>query len=133
MSAGDFIAALRPAANKPIRLHVNSPGGSVFDAVAIYNALKNHPRKVTASIEGLAASAAGVVVMAAAEIRATGNSFLMIHNPSALCVGDAGAMREMADFLDRVKTPLIAAYRRCRTSDAEIAALMARETWYSAQ
>lgn len=53
ITAKAFVAALKPHAQKSIRLRVNSPGGSVFDAVAIYNALKGHPRKVTASIEGI--------------------------------------------------------------------------------
>lgn len=70
--------------------------------------------------------------MAAAEIRAAGNSFVMLHNPSGLCIGDGAAMRQMADLLDRVKAPLIAAYRRSGKSDADIEALMAAETWYSA-
>jgi ATP-dependent protease ClpP protease subunit len=132
ITAKAFVAALKPHAGKPIRLRVKSPGGSVFDAVAIYNALKGHPRKVTASIEGLAASAASVIVMAAKEILAAGNSFLMLHNPRRLCLGDADAMRQMADLLDRVRVPLVAAYRRSGKSDAEIEALMSAETWYSA-
>jgi ATP-dependent protease ClpP protease subunit len=94
--------------------------------------LKNHPRKVTASIEGIAAGAASVIVMAAAEVRAAGNSFIMIHDPHGLVLGGAADMRKMADLLDKVKTPLVAAYRRSGKSDGEIEALMAAETWYLA-
>ena len=132
ITAKAFVAALTPLASKPIRLRVNSPGGSVFDAVAIYNALKGHRHKVTAVVEGLAASAASVIIMAAAEIRAAGNSFLMMHNPHGICLGDAEDMRKMGDLLDRVRVPLVAAYRRSGKTDAEIEALMDAESWYSA-
>jgi ATP-dependent protease ClpP protease subunit len=71
--------------------------------------------------------------MAAGEIRAAGNSFLMMHNPHGLCLGGAEAMRKMADLLDKVKAPLVAAYRRSGKDDAAIEALMAGETWYTAQ
>lgn len=133
ITAKSFVEALRPHADKAIRLRVNSPGGDVFDAVAIYNALKNHPRKVTASIEGLAASAAGVVCMAAKEVRAAGNSLFMLHDPHGLCLGTAADMRHVAELLDRVRTPLVAAYRRSGKSDAAIEKLMSAETWFSAQ
>jgi ATP-dependent protease ClpP protease subunit len=71
--------------------------------------------------------------MAAGEIRAAGNSFLMMHNPHGLCVGGADAMRKMADLLDKVKAPLVAAYRRSGKDDAAIERLMNDETWYSAE
>lgn len=133
VTAKAFVTELKPHADKAIRLRVNSPGGDVFDAVAIYNALKNHPRKVTASIEGLAASAAGVICMAAKEVRAAGNSLFMLHNPHGLCLGTSADMRHVAELLDRVKAPLVAAYRRSGKSDDAIEKLMDAETWFSAQ
>ena len=74
----------------PVDLRLNSPGGSVFDAVAIHNALKRHEGTVTVWIDGIAASAASYVAMAGDEIVMPENTFLMIHDPSGLVMDTAG-------------------------------------------
>ncbi|WP_145111171.1 head maturation protease, ClpP-related [Cereibacter sediminicola] len=134
VSAKGFLAelgALPDAA--PIDLRLNSPGGSVFDAVAIYNALQRHAGRVTVWIDGIAASAASYVAMAGDEIVMPENAFLMIHDPAGLVMGTAGDMRAMAEALDKVKASLVAGYaaKSGRPSE-EIAALMAAETWFDA-
>lgn len=134
VSAKDFIAELGalPAAT-PIELRLNSPGGSVFDAVAIYNALKRHDGTVTVTIDGIAASAASYLAMAGDEIVMPENAFLMIHDPSGLVMGTAGDMRDMAEALDKIAGSLIKGYAsKSGKPDDDIAALMAAETWFDA-
>jgi ATP-dependent Clp protease, protease subunit len=115
-------------------LRLNSPGGSVFDAVAIYNALKRHPGEITVWIDGIAASAASYIAMAGDTIVMPENAFLMIHDPSGLVMGTAEDMRATAEALDKVKGSLIQGYAaKSGKPDDEIAALMAAETWLDAQ
>ncbi len=117
-----------------IDLRLNSPGGSVFDAVAIYNALKRHSGEITVWIDGIAASAASYIAMAGDEIVMPENAFLMIHDPSGLVMGTAEDMRSTAEALDRVKGSLIQGYAaKSGKPDDEIAALMAAETWLDAK
>ena len=134
VSAKAFIAeigALKAGTNLELRL--NSPGGSVFDAVAIYNALKRHDGNVTVTIDGVAASAASYVAMAGDEIVMPENAFLMIHDPSGLVMGTAGDMRDMAEALDKIAGSLIKGYAaKSGKPDEEIATLMAAETWFDA-
>ena len=94
----------------PLTLRLNSPGGSVFDAVAIYNALKRHTGPVSVWIDGIAASAASYVAMAGDEVVMPENAFLMIHDPSGLVMGTADDMRAMAEALDKIKGSLVAGY-----------------------
>jgi ATP-dependent Clp endopeptidase proteolytic subunit ClpP len=116
-----------------IDLRLNSPGGSVFDAVAIYNALRRHPGEVTVWIDGIAASAASYIAMAGDTIVMPENAFLMIHDPSGLVMGTAEDMRSTAEALDKVKVSLIQGYAtKSGKPDDEIAALMAAETWLDA-
>ena len=118
----------------PIDLRLNSPGGSVFDAVAIYNALKRHAGTVTVWIDGIAASAASYIAMAGDEIVMPENAFLMIHDPSGLVMGTADDMRAMAEALDKIKGSLTPGYAaKSGGSEEDIAALMAAETWFDAQ
>jgi ATP-dependent Clp endopeptidase proteolytic subunit ClpP len=116
-----------------IDLRLNSPGGSVFDAVAIYNALKRHTGDITVWIDGIAASAASYIAMAGDMIVMPENAFLMIHDPSGLVMGSAEDMRSTAEALDKVKVSLIQGYTaKSGKPDEEIAALMAAETWLDA-
>jgi ATP-dependent protease ClpP protease subunit len=134
ISAQQFTRDLKDLGSpKRITVRINSPGGDVFDGIAIFNALKRHPATVRVSIEGLAASIASIIAMAGDEIVMPENAMLMIHDPHALVAGTAGDMRGMADALDRIKTGLISAYRRSGQADEEIARLMAEETWMTAR
>ena len=121
-------------ADAAIDLRLNSPGGSVFDAVAIYNALKRHAGEITVWIDGIAASAASYIAMAGDTIVMPENAFLMIHDPSGLVMGTAEDMRSTAEALDKVKGSLIQGYAaKSGKPDDEIANLMAAETWLDAK
>jgi ATP-dependent protease ClpP protease subunit len=135
VSAKGFLAELGALPDGvPIDLRLNSPGGSVFDAVAIYNALQRHDGTITVWIDGVAASAASYVAMAGDEIVMPENAFLMIHDPSGLVMGTAADMREMADTMDKIAGAMVRGYAaRSGRSEEEIAALMAAETWFDAE
>ena len=134
VSAKDFLAQLRSiAAATPITLSIHSPGGEVFDGLAIYHALKARGN-VTVRIEGLAASMASVIAMAGTRIEMPRNAFMMIHNPSGFAVGDSADMRQLADLLDKIKGSLLAAYReRTKKSDEDLTAMMDAETWLTGE
>ena len=83
-----------------IELRLNTPGGSVVDGFAIYNALIQHPATVTAYIDGWAASMGSIIAMAADKVIMPENSWLMIHNPWTVAMGDADDLRDMADIID---------------------------------
>ena len=135
VSAKGFLAELGALPDGvPIDLRLNSPGGSVFDAVAIFNALQRHDGTITVWIDGIAASAASYIAMAGDEIVMPENAFLMIHDPSGLVMGTAADMREMADTMDKIAGSMIRGYAgRSGRSEEEIAALMTAETWFDAQ
>jgi ATP-dependent Clp protease protease subunit len=126
------LKALGPVAELTVR--INSPGGSVFDGIAIYNALKRHDAAITVWIDGIAASIASVIAMAGDDVVMPENAMLMLHDPSGLVMGTASDMRAMAEALDKMKAGMVAAYRdKSGRDDAEIEALLREETWLSAQ
>ncbi|KAF0171205.1 MAG: Protease subunit of ATP-dependent Clp protease [Rhodobacteraceae bacterium] len=135
VSAKGFLAELGALPDAtPLALRLNSPGGSVFDAVAIYNAIKRHSGTVTVWIDGIAASAASYIAMAGDEIVMPENAFLMIHDPSGVVMGTAIDMRAMAEALDKIKGSLLQGYAaKSGRSQEEIAPLMAAETWLDAR
>jgi ATP-dependent Clp endopeptidase proteolytic subunit ClpP len=127
----DELKALGSIAELTVR--INSPGGSVFDGVAIYNALKRHDAAITVWIDGIAASIASMIAMAGGEVVMPENAMLMLHDPSGLVAGTASDMRGAAKALDRMKAGMVAAYRdKSGRDNAEIEALMQAETWLSA-
>jgi len=134
VSAKAFLADLGKLPDAaPLTLRLNSPGGSVFDAVAIYNALQRHAGMVTVSIDGIAASAASYIAMAGDEIIMPENAFLMIHDPSGMVMGTASDMRSMAKALEKIGASLIKGYAaKSGKSEKDIAKLMAKETWLDA-
>ena len=134
VSAKSFLDELGAVSDDgPLTLRLNSPGGSVFDAVAIYNALKRHPGPVSVWIDGIAASAASYIAMAGDEVVMPENAFLMIHDPSGFAMGTAEDMRAMAEALDKIKGSLVAGYvAKSGGAEADITALMAKETWLDA-
>ena len=135
VSAKGFLAELGALPDAtPLALRLNSPGGSVFDAVAIYNAIKRHTGTVTVWIDGIAASAASYIAMAGDEIVMPENAFLMIHDPAGMVMGTATDMRAMAEALDKIKGSLLQGYAaKSGRPQEEIAPLMAAETWLDAK
>lgn len=117
-----------------IDLRVNSPGGDVFAAEAIAEALRAHPGKVVAHIDGLAASAATTICCAAREVVASRGSKYMIHQAWTLAMGNATDLRAVAELLDQVDGSMASEYVRFSGADlAQVTAWMGAETWFSAQ
>ena len=117
-----------------ITLHINSPGGSVFSAVAIANTLKNHKAKVVANIDGLAASAATIITSACDVVRMPKNALFMIHNPITFAYGNNQDMEKTLDMLNKVKNSIIETYLYKANTDKEtLSKLMNDETWMDAE
>jgi ATP-dependent Clp endopeptidase proteolytic subunit ClpP len=126
VSASSFIESLAALGDVPeIKLRINSPGGDVFDGVAIYNAIKNHKAKVTAQVDGIAASAASLVAMAADKIVMPQNSFMLVHGASGFSMGNAEDMLALAADLQRIDKSMAATYAaRSGQTPAKVRALM---------
>lgn len=135
VSAKGFVEALAAIPDgAALTLRINSPGGSVFDAVAIHNALRRRAGPVAVWIDGVAASAASYVAMAGDEVVMPRNTFLMIHDPVGVAAGAAEEMRAMAEALDRIRASLLQGYvAKSGRPETEIAALMAKESWLDAE
>lgn len=135
VTAADFISELRDLKTSAIELHINSPGGSVFDGVAIFTALVNHPARVEVVIDAVAASAASFIAMAGEKITMAKHARMMIHDASGMCWGRAKDMREMADLLDSLSDTIAEAYYdRAGGTVAEWRAIMEEtDKWYTAK
>ncbi|WP_434340191.1 ClpP-like prohead protease/major capsid protein fusion protein [Motilimonas cestriensis] len=117
-----------------IKLLINSPGGSVFEGLAIYNQLKAHSAYVEAHIIGLSASMATIIPRAADKVVAYTNTMHMIHNPWGGARGEAKDLRKYADLLDQMKAMMIPIYQSAMGLEHdEIATLMDDETWYTGE
>jgi len=113
-------------------LRVNSPGGSVWDGLAIYNTLRAYPAHKVVRVEGLAASAASFIIQAADEIEVAEASFVMIHRAWGLSIGDADEHLKAAAQLEQDDGVLAGIYARRSGRDAsEFRELMAAETWFT--
>ncbi|MEU1372991.1 head maturation protease, ClpP-related [Streptomyces triculaminicus] len=133
VTASDFIAELKTIESPEITLRLNSPGGEVFDGIAIMNALRSHPARVTTHVDGIAASIASVIAMAGDRIVMQPHSQMMIHDGSGLCIGNAGDMREMADLLDKQSDNIAGVYaERAGGTVRQWRTRMLAETWYTA-
>ncbi|MEV7470263.1 head maturation protease, ClpP-related [Streptomyces kronopolitis] len=117
-----------------IDVHINSPGGEVFDGLAIMNSLRAHPATVTTYVDGMAASIASVIAMAGERVVMGPHSQMMIHEGSGLCIGDADEMRKMADLLDFQSDNIAGVYQAKAGGNVEDwRALMRAETWFTAE
>lgn len=130
-----FAQDLNGLGGRDVTVRINSGGGDVFAAHAIHNLLKSYKGRVTAVIDGLAASAATVVAVAADKIIMPSNSLMMIHDPAIGLSGyyPAAELTKLVEALATIKTSIDAAYRkRCKISDEEIETMMSNETWMGA-
>jgi ATP-dependent Clp protease protease subunit len=117
-----------------LNVFINSSGGDVFAGQAIYSMLKRHKATVTAYVDGLAASIASVVAMAADIVVMPKNSMMMIHNPWTIGVGEADDFRKLADDLEKIRESIIVTYQAKSGLDRdEVISLMDAETWLSAE
>lgn len=134
ITAEGFVRDLAKLDAKTIRVRVNSGGGSVFEGLAIYNALRRHNAKIVTEIDGVAASIASVIALAGQEVRMADNAFLMIHNPHGVAVGNAADVRKFAELLETVGGSLAGIYVDRTGKDEEtVQAWMDEETWFSAE
>lgn len=134
ITAQEFTRELRAIAASRIVLHLNSPGGDVFDGLAIYQALREHPATVETHVDALAASAASLIALAGDRVVMAPRAFLMIHEPYALVIGTADDMRAEAAVLDKISDQLAGIYaEKAGGEAATFRALMASETWLNAQ
>lgn len=134
VNAEEFAKQLADLDVDTLDVRLNSPGGFVFDGLAIYNAIARHTARTTIHIDGLAASIASVIAMAGDEIRISEGSSVMIHKPWSFAIGDAEAMRKEAGVLDELEEGLIDIYEaRTAQKRADIVDWVAAETWFRGQ
>lgn len=134
ISSKQFARDLAKVTAKTIRLRINSPGGSVFEGINIFNALRRHGARIEVHVDSLAASIASIIAMAGDEIHMAENAYMMIHNPWALAIGDAEEMLKMAEILEKLQTTSAEIYaKRSGKSVEEAAAWMNDETWFTAE
>ena len=134
IGALSVIAAIAQAGNSStLNIHINSPGGSVFEGRAIMAALSAYPGKTVAHIDSLCASAATSIALACNEVVMSQGAFFMIHNASSGAWGDKAALRATADMLEKIEGAIVTDYvNKTGKSEAEITAWMDAETWFTA-
>ena len=134
VSAKRIAAALRTISNRDVTVQINSPGGDMFEGIAIYNLLRAHPAKVTVEVLGIAASAASIIAMAGDNIRMAPSSFLMLHNAWGVVIGNRHDMAEAATLFERFDGALADIYSaRSGMARSEIATLLDAETFLTAE
>lgn len=135
VTARQFASSLKALGDiDHINLRIHSPGGDVFEGIAIYNLLNSHPASKTVYIDGLAASMASVIAMVGNPVIMPENAMMMIHKPWGITGGDANDMRDYADLLDKVEGVLIPSYaKKTGKTPEELAVMLGEETWLTAQ
>ena len=133
VTAATVAAALQAAGRARVQVRVHSAGGSLFEGLAIHSRLASHPGGVDITVDGLACSAASLVVMAGKHVAMSQSAWLMLHDPSASLAGGADDLRDMADLLDRTRTACLDIYAGKTGLDrAQLATMMQEETWLDA-
>lgn len=128
-----FIKELNAMSTPVINLRINSPGGSVFAARAMEQAIREHPSKVIAHIDGCSASAASFMMLAADEIVASPGAMIMVHKAWTMAFGNSDDLLDTADLLEKVDSTLVQTYAsRTKQSPEQINEWMAAETWFTA-
>jgi ATP-dependent Clp protease protease subunit len=134
ITARRIMAALRSIGDRDVKVYVNSPGGNMFEGLAIYNALRQHPKKVTVHVLGIAASAASLITMAGDEVKVAKAGFLMIHNAQLSDAGNRHDKREIADKLEQFDGAMAGLYAdRTGMPKAKIGTMMDEETFLSGE
>lgn len=135
ITALEFANQVRDLGNvSHVDLRVISEGGSVIEAIGMYNTIRAHPARWTAHIDGLAASAASWLVLAANHVNMAENAQFMIHRGKSPAFGDADDLRQMADLIEDIeKTAIVNAYMSKTGMDHDaIMDMMKAETWMNA-
>lgn len=133
ITAAEFCQDLRDLEAEHVDLHINSPGGDVWDGIAIYNALCNHPASVTTWIDGLAASAASFIAQAGSRVAIARNATVMIHDAEGICIGNSADMAEMAELLDRASNNIADIYAQRYSTVKSWRKAMQEVSWYVGQ
>jgi ATP-dependent Clp protease protease subunit len=132
--AGEVVRSVADMRGKDITVRINSPGGDVFDAMAIYNAFTGHDAKVTTRAEALAASAASIILLAGKEVQAYQNAMLMVHDPWLLVAGNRYDLREAADILDKISGNMVDIYsEQSNVGKKDMREMLKSETWLTAK
>ena len=133
LTAKDYLAEFRAIQAPNVKLFINSPGGSVFEALAMFNGMRATGKHIEVHILGVAASAASYIAMAGDKIVMPANSFMFVHNPINAVYGNADEMRAMADILDKLAVSLTATYdKRFKGETEALQELLAAESYLSA-
>jgi ATP-dependent protease ClpP protease subunit len=132
IEAREVVEAVRAHAERPLHVHLNSPGGDVFAGLAIHNTLRHHGAPVDVRVEGLAASIASVIAMSGSTLRMARASLLMMHEPRALVIGTGHDMRAMAGLLDKAAGVMADIYARRGVDRDAVRRWMHAETWWTA-
>ncbi|RJR40795.1 MAG: Clp protease ClpP [Desulfobacteraceae bacterium] len=131
--AGELVKTISDMRGKRITVRINSPGGDIFDAVSVFNALSAHDAKVTTRAEALAASAASIILMAGKEVQAYESAMIMLHEPWVLIAGNRFDMIEMADLLEKISGIMVDIYWKHSTvTKKELQDMLKNETWMTA-
>lgn len=134
VSAQSLVPQIRAIKGGTVHLRINSPGGDVFAAQAICQAIRDTTAHVIAHIDGFAASAATVIATAADEIQISEGGMYMVHCGWTFAMGNALEMRSTADLLDKVDATIVGQYaRKTGMTPEAVLAIMQAETWYTAQ
>lgn len=132
VSARDFRDQIRDVEGD-FTLRINSPGGDVFDGIAMFNDILAHKGKVRVEVVGVAASIASVIAMAGAEIAIASNAFFMVHNAWTIAWGNRHDMRDTADVLEQIDEAIARTYvGRAKSGIRAVREMMDDETWLSA-
>ena len=127
-------AALRSIGERDVTVAINSPGGDMFEGIAIFNRLREHPGKITVKVVGYAASAASIIAMAGDRVEIGQAAFLMIHNAWVFALGNRHELREVADWLEPFDKAMVGVYSaRTGMDDEKIEGLLDNETWMGAE
>lgn len=132
VTAKKVAAQLRAIGDQPVEVQINSPGGDMFEGIAIYNVLREHSQQITVKVMGMAASAASIIAMAGDRIEIGAASFLMIHNCWIIAIGNRHDMAETAAWLEPFDAAMRDVYAaRSGLTPDEAGALMDAESWLS--
>ncbi|EIH9537403.1 head maturation protease, ClpP-related [Escherichia coli] len=130
VTASRIAAALRAIGGEPVTVNINSPGGDMFEGLAIYNLLREYEGKVTVKVLGLAASAASIIAMAGDEIQIGRGAFLMIHNCWVYAMGNRHDLAQIAADMEPFDKAMADIYAdRTGLSMDEVSAMMDGETY----
>lgn len=133
VSAAGLVEALAGAGGRPVSLHINTPGGDVFESGAMASAIAAYGAPVVACIDGLCASAGTRLALACSEVRMADSGLFMVHNSWTMAWGNKADLRSTADLLDKVDTTIAADYtRKTAATLDQVRNWMDAETWFTA-